>query len=152
MKASEINVGDVVAVTEGTNRFDRRPEWATKAKVTSEPQGGYVGVELLEKPKSALGRWIWAADTPYKKGDKARVKTSWLWVPWHEVAEIVKAKREAEERRKKFEAEREEKRDALQARVDAAIGSDEGRLWWPRSGDVMISIKGLEALLEKVGE
>lgn len=147
MKASEINVGDVVAITEGVGRLDRQTQWATKAEVLSEPDGGYVRLRLLEKPRTALGRRSWGAAKPYKKGDTLRVKTAWLWVPWPEIAEITFNRIVAEQRREKAEAEREKRREALQRRIDAIVGSEGGSLHFAR-GSVYIGIEDLEKILD----
>jgi hypothetical protein len=149
MKAAEINVGDVVAVTEGTSRWDRNTDRVTKAEVLTVPEDGCVSVRLLEEPKTVLGRRGWGTQKPYKKGDRARIKTSWLWVPWSEIAVMVKADLEATQRSREAEAEREEMRVALQARVDAAIGTDNSQLSWGWIGGVTISIEDLEALLNR---
>lgn len=149
MRAADIKVGALLAATAGTSKtFDRKPGKAVKVKVTAEPEGGYVNVELLSDPEGYFHLSHFARERP-KKGDRAKISTAWLWCPWAEIAVMAKEEKDAAAAREKAAAEREEKRAALQGRVDAIVADKgEGHLWWGYREDPTISIEGLEALLD----
>lgn len=158
MKAAELTVGREVAITDGTDRYAREPSRATRAIVAEEPEGGYVRVKLLEDANSKIGRSWMSNEGNHKKGATLRIETRKCWMPWEEVAEVIKRDRERQAAQEKAAEEREEKLVALQARVDQAGGKGHPLLRWARSGYggkadteyVFISTEALEAILDKL--
>jgi hypothetical protein len=159
VKASELQVGTVVAVTDGASKYERKTRLATQCKVTREPRSGYVEVELLEDAKSGLGnRRTWSQEGLAKQGERVRIKTVCAWMPWDRLSVRAKNEKAAEEQKDREEKARADRLAELQRRTDQFAGEVDESISWsdtrfhPYSqGDqyVRLPTAALEALLDR---
>lgn len=161
MKASELSVGAVVAVTDGASKYERRTSKATQCKVVTEPRSGYVGVELLEDAKTGLGnRRTWDQRGLAKQGERIRIKTICAWMPWETLGVRAENERAAKEVKDREERDSEDRLADLQRRTDQFAGEVDQSLRWSGTRTsynpianieehVRIPTKALERLLDK---
>lgn len=147
MKASEINVGEEVAVTSGTDSYSQTTLRATKARVEAKPKGGYVGITLLEDARWGLGR--------RKAGERFPILTRYLWMPWATIEVRAENERRKQEEKDVEEKAREDRLAGLQTRLDQFAGEVDESLDWGglRHLDVTAYVRiptpALEALLDR---
>jgi len=156
VKASELKVGTIVAVTDGPGKYNQRTSQATQCKVVTEPKSGYVGMELLEDAKTGLGnRRLWSQTGMAKKGERVRVKTICAWMPWETLGVRAENERAAKERKDREEREQEDRLADLQRRTDQFAGEVDSTLRWGGSHYnaqeeyVRIPTPALKRLLDK---
>jgi hypothetical protein len=131
VKASELKVGAIVAVTDGASKYERRTSKATQAKVVTAASSGYVGIELLEDAKTGLGnRRTWDQRGMAKKGDRVRIKTVCAWMPWETLGVRAENERAASEKKDREERESEDRLADLQRRTDQFAGDVNSVLRW----------------------
>ena len=156
MKASELKVGIIVAVTDGPGKYAQRTSQASQCKVVTEPSSGYVGVELLEHAKTGLGnRRMWSQNGLAKKGERVRIKTICAWMPWETLGVRAENERAAKERKDREEQASEDRLADLQRRTDQFAGEVDKTLRWGgthynvQEEYVRIPTPALKALLDR---
>jgi hypothetical protein len=118
MNASEITVGQVVAATEGSGRYERSDKAVSKVEVLTPAKGGYVEVEFLEVGGRGFRRYSPTHGyVEVEAGQTRRIPTRSLWMDWSTY----------ETRLANLKRQRDEK-DAEQARIDAALADIQQRL------------------------
>ena len=161
MKASELTVGTVVAVTDGVSKYDQRTDKATQAEVIEAPRAGYIRLKLLEDAHSRLGvRGVWEQRDYKKAGDTIRIQTRSCWMPWDRLNVRAENERAAKATKDREEKESEDRLAELQRRTDQFAGEVDESLRWggirtsysmnaSHEEHIRIPTKALEALLDK---
>lgn len=159
MKASELTVGAIVAVVDGSSKYDQRTNKATQCEVTGVPAKGHVTVKLLEDANSRLGQSIWNQEGWKKTGDLVRINTRMAWMPWESLGIRALNERTKRQQKEREEADSEERLTELQRRTDEIASGTTNPLRWAGAASyntissveeyVRIPTEALEELLDR---
>lgn len=132
MNAKELKTGLVVAVTAGTNGFDRQPQRTVKAEVVKPASAGRVQVRLLEASHHGVGYHEYGLrkEEPPPAGTTISVKTKNVWMDWETFERRKGNERQQRQQREAEEEARESRLVALQERIDQLAGQEDTALAW----------------------